>query len=66
MLTGRVRWPGYVGVSLTYWNLGEICGAQPAEFSLWKNVVPELWVYVVGGGVPQRQIGILRAYHYPH
>lgn len=27
MLTGRVRWPGYVGVSLTYWNLGEICGA---------------------------------------
>ena len=40
MLTGRVRWPWYVGVSLTYWNLGEICGTyrtQHAAFSLGKT-----------------------------
>ena len=40
MLTGRVLWPWYVGVSLTYWNPGEICGTyrtQHAEFSLGKT-----------------------------
>ena len=47
------RWREYAcagpkdgGVSSTYWNLGEICGAyrtRHADLSLEKNVVPELW-----------------------